>query len=114
MYSNSFKDREFLYQQFMVLKKSPRQIADMCGVSRNLIMIWLAHYRFLDKFWKNFYFSIWQKSEYFLNMYDTCFDLKSQEKIVWMHPCHLRYKFVTKNFAKTLDKLSNVWLDIYR
>ncbi len=50
MYSNSFKDREFLYQQFMVLKKSPRQIADMCGVSRNLIMIWLAHYRFLDKF----------------------------------------------------------------
>jgi hypothetical protein len=50
MYSVRFKDRDFLYEQFIVLKKSPRQIGDMCGVSNNLIMIWLDYYGFLEKF----------------------------------------------------------------
>jgi len=50
MYSVKFKERDFLYEQFIVLKKSPRQIADMCGVSHKLILIWLDSFGFLEKF----------------------------------------------------------------
>ena len=49
MYLNSFKDRTFLYEQFIELKKSPRQIGSMCGVSHKLIVIWLVKFGLLEK-----------------------------------------------------------------
>ena len=50
MYSPDFKNRDFLYNQFIELKKSPRQIGDMCNVSYKLILIWLDHHGLLEKF----------------------------------------------------------------
>jgi hypothetical protein len=50
MYSNKFKDRDFLYEQFIVLKKTPHAIGKMCGVSQRLIIIWLDSFGFLEKF----------------------------------------------------------------
>ena len=50
MYSADFKNRDFLYTQFIELKKSPRQIGDMCNVSYKLVLIWLDHHGLLEKF----------------------------------------------------------------